>query len=148
MFDADQGNPDDFVDILVVEQILSPSDSFTSPTAYTSEAGIFTIVISFRVECSESKQQVSQIPSINSLSFAIIIQTSMGSGATCSVNLPTIQTRDFTTATVRDRESVLADTRIQRLTALRLSLQEAQTSQSVMTVFVPTAPVRGRVCRP
>jgi hypothetical protein len=54
VFDADQGNPDDFVDILVVEQILSPSDSFTSPTAYTSEAGIFTIVISFRVECSEN----------------------------------------------------------------------------------------------
>ena len=71
MFDADQGNPDDFVDILVVEQILSPSDSFTSPTAYTSEAGIFTIVISFRVECSESKQQVSQIPSINSLSLSL-----------------------------------------------------------------------------
>ena len=47
-----------------------------------------------------------------------------------------VQTRDFTTATVRDRESVLMDTRIQRLTALRLSLQDAQ---SVMTVSIPTA---------
>ena len=69
MFDADQQNPDDFVDILVVEHLLSPSDSFTLPTAYTSEAGIFTIVISFRVECSESKQQVSQTLSINCLSL-------------------------------------------------------------------------------
>lgn len=59
VYDEDDGNPDDFVDILEVERPLSPSSSFTPPTTYTSRANIFTLVLSFRVECSESKQHIS-----------------------------------------------------------------------------------------
>ena len=57
VYDVDINNPDDFVDILVMELSLSPSafSTPTPPTAYTSMAGIFTIFISLRVECSESE---------------------------------------------------------------------------------------------
>ena len=55
VYDDDDGNPDDFVDTLVMERPLSPSDFYTSPTNYTSTQGIFSLVISFRVECSESE---------------------------------------------------------------------------------------------
>ena len=56
VFDDDDGNPDDFVDLLVVEQSLTPSPTPTSPTTYTSSAGIFFLELSFRVECSESEK--------------------------------------------------------------------------------------------
>ena len=59
VYDNDEGNPDDFVDILVVELPLSPSPSFTPPTTYASRSGIFTIVISFRVQCSESESHTN-----------------------------------------------------------------------------------------
>lgn len=52
--DDDFGNPDDFVDFLVVNYSLSPPSS-TLPTNYTSSAGVFSIVLSFKVECSESQ---------------------------------------------------------------------------------------------
>lgn len=52
--DVDIGNPNDFVDTLVVNRSLSPS-SPTLPTTYTSSAGVFSIVLSFKVECSESE---------------------------------------------------------------------------------------------
>ena len=53
--DADTGNPDDFIDILVVERPFSPSLSPSPPTNYTSSARVFSLVMSFRVECSESE---------------------------------------------------------------------------------------------
>ena len=53
--DEDTGNPDDFIDVLVVDMPLSPSPSPTPPTTYTSKGGVFSFVISFQVECSESE---------------------------------------------------------------------------------------------
>ena len=53
--DEDTGNPDDFIDVLVVDMPLSPSPSPTPPSNYTSKGGVFSFVISFRVECSESE---------------------------------------------------------------------------------------------
>ena len=55
VIDEDTGNPDDFIDVLVVDMPLSPSPSPTPPSTYTSKGGIFSFVISFRVECSESE---------------------------------------------------------------------------------------------
>lgn len=52
--DVDIGNPNDFVDTLLVNRSLSPF-SPTLPTTYTSSAGVFSIELSFKVECSESE---------------------------------------------------------------------------------------------
>ena len=53
--DEDTGNPDDFIDVLVVDMPLSPSPSPTPPSTYTSNGVVFSFVISFQVECSESE---------------------------------------------------------------------------------------------
>lgn len=54
VYDDDTGNPDDFVDILFIEEFLSPSSSIPL-TIYTSEASVFTLLLGLRVECEESK---------------------------------------------------------------------------------------------
>ena len=50
--DRDSATRDDFVDVLVVDMPLSPSDSPSLPALYPSRAGVSHFSISFGVECS------------------------------------------------------------------------------------------------
>ena len=52
VLDADD-TVNEIVDVMVVERTLDVSLPTTQPTTYMSRAGIFIMVVSFDVECSE-----------------------------------------------------------------------------------------------
>ena len=45
----------DIVDVMVVERTLDASLPTTQPTTYMSRVGVFAMVVSFDVQCSESE---------------------------------------------------------------------------------------------
>ena len=54
VLDADN-TVNDIVDAMVVERSLDVSLPTTQPTTYMSRVGVFVMVVSFDVECSESE---------------------------------------------------------------------------------------------